>query len=491
MAKEPLEIQLAGIRLVKKGALPLYQQLYGQLRGMIVRQQLRPGERLPASRSLSQSLGVSRIIVNQAYELLVMEGYLVGKTGSGTFVAAVLPDQLLHAAPAVNPSPAAGNKQEPLRLPAKPAGATAVQPFLIGTPSLDFFPYKIWQQVGNRVLKELRQFNLGYEDTLGYFPLRKAIAAYLRLSRAVHCEAEQVVVVTGSQQGLNLVTASLLQQGDKVWMEDPGFPGARDAFGGAGVQLCAVPVEKDGLDLAYARRHFSDAKLAYVTPSHQFPLGCTLSQAKRKALLSWAAKSGMWILEDDYDSEFRYEGSPLASLQGQDEHGKVIYSGTFSKVLFPGLRLAYLVLPSPAMADRFRQAKNLLDRQSPIMEQLMVCRFMEEGHFLRHIRKMRLLYAERQQLLVQLVQAQLGDYFRLVLSPSGMHLVCWLSDRIDATRFAQEARALQLDISFINEYSLQHTLPPAIALGFTAFSRYRLKTGVEKLALCVQRSLLA
>jgi len=490
MPKESREINPAGIRLSKKHSVPLYLQVYHQFRNMIVSQRFRPGDRLPASRSLAKELGVSRVIVNQGYEQLILEGYLVGKPGSGTFVADILPDSLLNAAKTNgSATPAPGSEEEKTAYPS--GRATSVLPFQAGISSLDSFPYKTWQTVGNNVLKNLKGYHLGYNDTFGHWPLRQAIAAYLRVSRAVACEAEQVIVVTGSQQGLNLIAACLLQKGDKVWMEDPGYPGAISAFLTAGVQLCPVPVEKDGLNIAQAIKQFAGAKLAYVTPSHQFPFGYTLSQAKRLQLLKWAQQNESWILEDDYDSEFRYEGNPLPSLQGLDTHKRVIYSGTFSKVLFPALRLAYLVLPSAEMAEGFRKVKNNLDRQSPLMEQLIVTAFMEGGYFLRHIRKMRLLYAGRQQLLIQLLNEQLGDYLQPVISPSGMHLLCRLSGKIDLVKFKQEIKKQRLVISFVSEYTLQHTLPPAVILGFTAFSKYKLKTGVEKLAACVHNALAA
>jgi GntR family transcriptional regulator/MocR family aminotransferase len=254
------------------------------------------------------------------------------------------------------------------------------------------------------------------------------------------------------------------------------------------VQLCPIPLEQDGLNIKHAIKKFAGAKLVYVTPSHQFPLGYTLSKAKRLQLLDWAQKNNTWILEDDYDSEFRYKGNPLASLQGLDTNGRVIYSGTFSKVLFPGLRLAYIVLPSVEMVDQFKEVKDNLDRQSPVMEQLILCRFMEEGHFLRHIRKMRLLYAERQNILIQLLNEHLKDYLRLNTAPSGMHLLCWLSDKINIARFREEIKKQNLSISFVDDHAVEHSLPPAITLGFTAFSKYKLKTGVEKLQQCIHNS---
>ncbi len=487
MAKQTLEINPAGLKLSKKSPTPLYLQLYGQFRQMILSKRFRAGERVPASRNLAKELGVSRIIVSQAFEQLIMEGYLVGKPGSGTFVVQVLPDQLLHV------KTKNGQKINESTRRDGPASSTErkikTRYFQIGTPSLDSFPYKTWSNVAANVLKDLKKINLGYGDTLGYWPLRKAIASYLRISRAVTCEAEQIIVVTGSQQGLNLITQCLLKKNDKVWMEDPCYFGARDAFEGMGVEICGIPVDKDGLDIDYARKKFPKAGMVYVTPSHQFPLGYTLSQQKRWQLLEWAQQNESWILEDDYDSEFRYEGNPLPSLQGLDENKRVIYSGTFSKVLFPGLRLAYIVLPSVEMVNDFKKVKEIFDRQSPIMEQLILYRFMEEGFFLRHIRKMRLLYAERQQIIVKLLNEQLSDYIRLNVPPSGMHVIGWLSEKINLSSFGQEIKKQNLAVSFISEFTLQHTLPPAIALGFTAFTKYQLKTAVEKLRYCVHISL--
>lgn len=491
MSKQSPEINPAGIRLSKKAATLLYTQLYEQIRQMILSGRLRQGERLPASRNLAPELGVSRVIVSQAYEQLMMEGYLVGKTGSGTFVMEHLPDHQLNAR---SPTRTAKESKPISKLSIAKNSSRAgerseIIPFQMGTPSLDQFPYKSWHRVGNKVLQDLKNIHLGYEDTMGYLPLRQAIASYLRVSRAVSCEAEQVIVVTGSQQGLNLVAASLLQKGDAVWMEDPGYPGAAGAFQQAGTNICPVPVQEDGIDIEYGKRHFGHAKLVYTTPAHQFPTGCTLSQAKRNELMNWAATNDRWIVEDDYDSEFRYAGRPLPSMQGADLGHRVIYSGTFSKVLFPGLRLAYLVLTSAEMIEIFRKIKENTDRQSPIMEQVMLARFMEQGYFLRHIRKMRMLYAERQKILTTLLKEELGDYLQVSVKPSGMHLLCQLSEKINLQKFKNEIEKSNLIVSFVNDYTLQHHTPPAITLGFTAFSKYKLKTGLEKLSEAIRNSL--
>lgn len=483
MPKESFDINPAGIYLNKQAAEPLYMQVYRQFREMITSRRLRPGDRLPASRNLAKDLQVSRVIISQGFEQLMLEGYIVGKTGSGTFVADVLPDSLLNVAGKKTPGKTTTTAYQPLR-------NAGVHCFQIGTPSLDQFPYKLWQQTGAQVLKELKAAQLAYADTLGHYPLRKAIAGYLRVSRGVRCEAEQVVVVTGSQQGLHLVISCLLKKGDKAWMEDPGYTSVARLLTRYGVKTCAVPVEKDGLNVAYGREHFADAALAYVTPSQQFPLGYTLSAAKRRQLLQWARQHNSWILEDDYDSEFRYKGNPLPSPQGMDTAGRVIYSGTFSKVLFPALRLAYLVLPSIEMVRQLETIKQQTDRQSPIIDQLITTRFMEEGHFLRHIRKMRLLYAERKEILTQLVQEKLGLYCKLTPSSSGMHLVCWLPEQVNMDVLKQAIQQQQLEVSFINDYTFQHHIPPGLCLGFTAFTRYQLTIAIEKLAGCFRMAVV-
>jgi GntR family transcriptional regulator / MocR family aminotransferase len=485
MPKETAEINPAGIRLSKKSTTPLYRQVYEQFREMILSKRLRPGERLPASRNLAKELGVSRVIISQGYEQLMMEGYITGKTGAGTFVATTLPDSLLNAK---QPAGQASKVTVAPPLLEEPGDRVEIIPFQGGTPSLDLFPYKAWQQVGNKVLKALKSYHLGYDDTLGHWPLRTAIADYLRVSRAVKCEASQVIIVTGSQQGLNLVVETLLARGDKVWMEDPGYPGALSAFQAMEAEICPIPVEEDGMDIDYAMKHYPNAKLAYLTPSHQSPLGRVLSQEKRRQLLKMATKHSIWILEDDYDSEFRYEGRPLASLQGLDTGGRVIYSGTFSKVLFPGLRLAYIVLPTLELVDQFKRIKNNLDRQSPIMDQLILAKFMEEGYFLRHIRKMRLLYAERQKILIRLLQEYLPGDLTPYAAPSGMHLLCYLSKKINVDILRREAAQHRLVISFVD--TLKHAVQPAIVLGYTAFSKYKLKMGVERLKECVERAKL-
>lgn len=499
MAKKSLELDLAGVKIVKSSPTPLYTQVYEQFRQMILTRRLRPGDRLPATRNLAEELGVSRTIITQSFEQLILEGYLLGKTGSGTFVAGVLPDTLLSVAAVEKRNGNASGGQsinEAKNLIAEDllrrnSDKEDEKPFQTGHAALDVFPYNTWYEVSKKVFKNLKAYPLGYEEATGYEPLRNEIAKYLRMSRAVKCEADQVVIVNGSQQGLNLIVQCLLKRGDSIWMEDPGYHGMKFACKTMDVNICPVPVEKDGINVNVGIRKYPGAKLAYVTPSHQFPTGATLSLNKRLQLLEWASQHKMWILEDDYDSEFRYEGRPLASLQGLDNNGIVIYSGTFSKVLFPGLRLAYIVLPDKDMVNEVKKMKGMMDRQSPILDQLIVARFLEEGHFLRHIRKMRLLYSERRKILVKLIEENLGDYLSIQPATAGMNLTAGLSEKIDILKLKEELKKQQVIVSFINDYSLENFIKPAISLGFSAFTKYKLKTGIQKLTIAIQNSLIA
>ena len=488
MAKERSGNLLAGIRLMRNADQPLYMQLYTQLRDKIKGGLLQPGDRMPSSRALSVELGVSRIIVSQCFEQLIMEGYFEARTGAGTFVAAVLPEQLLQIK-----SAATFTKSKPTPPEILPRTYTTAiilgsriedNPFQIGLPALDKFPFQNWQKVAANILRQLKQFHLGYEDSFGYAGLRQQIADYLRIARGVNCNAEQVVVVTGSQQNLNLVLQALLKPGDKVWLEDPGYFGAKLAFEYTKMQICPVPVDEDGMDVEYGLKHFPDARLVYTTPTHQFPLGVRLSDKRRERLLQWAHENNSWILEDDYDSEYRYEGLPTPCLQHSDKYARVIYTGTFSKVLFPGLRLAYLVLPGTSLSQQIRKVKESVDRQSPALEQYILHDFMQQGYFTRHIHKMRLLYAERRWVLIRLLKQHLADFLNISDIACGMHIVCRLKQNLNISLLKKEIRERKIKVSFLDNYELKHPQKPAILLGFTAYTPYRLKTATEKLKAC-------
>lgn len=376
---------------------PLHRQLYFHLQRAILSGELRGGAQLPSSRALATELGLSRNTVLSAFDQLRAEGYLESVEAKGTFVAGVLPEGLLAARvegaaePTTFATPRLSSRaQAQLGAPAldllptlfptlAPTPYSKLRtPFSISTPALDAFPQKLWAQLVSRQARKLSVDDLGYGDPAGYRPLREAVAAHVTLSCQVHCTAEGVVIVSGAQGAFTLVSKLLLNPGDEVWLEDPGYQAARSAFLGAGAEVVPVPVDREGLQVEAGIARAPRARLAYVTPSHQLPLGMTLSVTRRLALLSWAKREDAYILEDDYDSEYRYSGRPLAALQTLDDAGRVIYVGSFSKVLFPALRLGFLVLPPPLVQAAVR-VRGSLDVQPPALEQRVLAEFIHEG----------------------------------------------------------------------------------------------------------------
>ena len=322
---------------------------------------------------------------------------------------------------------------------------------------------------------------LGYGDPAGYRPLREAIAAYLGAARAVRCTADQVIIVAGSQQGLDIAARLLLDPGDAAWVEEPGYTGAKGALSAAGARLVPVPVGPEGLEVAAGIAACPTARLAYVSPSHQYPLGVTLSLAQRLALLDWADHAQAWILEDDYDSEYRYTSRPLAALQGLDRAERVLYIGTFSKVLFPALRLGYVVVP-PDLVSPFVAARAVADRHSPSIEQAVVADFIREGHFARHIRRMRALYAERQAILLDAAHQTFGDRLSIPSAEAGMHLVAWLPDGADAATIAIRAEALGVVVQPLSAYTTTPLARQGLLLGYAAFPTEEIRAGMRQLA---------
>ncbi len=391
---------------------PLYQALYSHIRAAILSGELMGGVKLPSTRALADELNVSRNTVLNAYRQLLAEGYLEGREGSGTFVAHILPDLLLTAPRPATPKiihPARVGSPQPLfseRARAQmaatqpPSGGKFHRPFLAEAPALDVFPYQLWSRLVVRQARRMPESHFMYQDSAGYRPLREAIVAHVTVSRQVHCAPEQVMIVPGSQGALDLAARMLLNAGDRVWIEDPGYSGARGAFLGAGAHLIPVPVDHEGLTVDIGIARAPEARLVYLTPSHQFPLGVTMSIPRRLALLDWAKRANVYLLEDDYDSEFRFGTRPLATLQGLDDADRVIYIGTFSKVLFPSIRIGYMILPPP-LVDAFLKVRRLIDIHSPMLEQAVLTDFMVEGHFTRHLRRMRMLYAERRSALLE------------------------------------------------------------------------------------------
>ncbi|AGA28919.1 MocR-like pyridoxine biosynthesis transcription factor PdxR [Singulisphaera acidiphila] len=490
MAKGTPPVSLLAIPLDASSAAPLFRQLYDGLRGAILSGSLKPGGRLPASRTLAGDLGVSRNTVTTAYDQLLAEGYLEGKVGAGTYVTRTLPEDALL----VRRGQARGDDRtgQPGRLSRRgtllattPAwvvrGAADPKPFRPGVPAMDTLPLDAWATLAARHWRRSTGHLLGYGDPAGYGPLREAIAAHLGTARGVVCEAGQVVIVAGTQQAIDLATRLLLDPGDPAWIEDPGFVGARGAVVGAGARLVPVPVDGDGMVVSAGVARCPEARLAYVTPSHQYPLGVAMTLARRLELLCWAHRAGAWILEDDYDSEFRYTGRPLASLQGLDQQGRVVYMGTFSKVLFPALRLSYLVAP-PGLVNAFVAALALAGGPPPLHTQAVLADFFTEGHFLRHIRRMRALYAERQEALVRAAKAELCGLLEVVPSETGLQVMSWLDEGINDRAASRWADAAGVVAPPLSSYTLEPSSRQGLLLGYAAHSPRQIREGMRRLA---------
>jgi GntR family transcriptional regulator/MocR family aminotransferase len=480
---------LLPIALDPAAPLPLHRQLYQAVRAAILAGRLAAGTRLPASRTLAGALGVSRNTVMSAYEQLLAEGYIGGQIGSGTYVSSALPDVLLRAPAAAAPTPTGALARQVSRrgalLAATPVSIArdqgAPRAFRPGLPAFEAFPQTNWARLVARHWRRSPAELLSYGDPAGYRPLREQIAEYLRAARGVRCDPDQVVVVAGSQQGLDLAARVLLDPGDHAWLEDPGYIGARGALASAGATLTPVPVDAEGLQVAEGARRCPHARLAYVTPSHQYPLGVTMSLARRLALIDWARRAGAWILEDDYDSEYRYTGRPLPALQGLDGDSRTIYLGTFSKVLAPSLRLGYMVVPRD-LAPVFVAARALADRHAPTVEQAALADFIGEGHFARHLRRTRALYAERQAALIEASAQHLAGLLEVAPAEAGMHLVGWLPHERDDRAAARLAAAHGVDAPPLSAYSLQAQPPHGLMLGYAAFDRSAIFEGARRLA---------
>jgi GntR family transcriptional regulator / MocR family aminotransferase len=482
------------LHLDRRSRDSLQRQIYDQIRAAILNGRFAPGARVLSSRDLAADLKVSRNTVASAYDQLLAEGYLEGRAGSGTYVASALPEDLLRVHPTAGSEPSDSISREKAQLRASRRGqalaATCVRverevylprAFSTGLAALDEFPRALWARLAARFLRHAPVAMLTYGEAAGYRPLREAIAEYLRAARGVRCTADQVIVTAGSQQALALAASVLLDPGDTAWVEDPVYVSARGALGAASIRDVPIPVDSEGISVEEGMKRAPRARLACVTPSRQYPLGVMMSLARRMALLEWARLRNAWILEDDYDSEFRYAGRPLASLQGLDRAGRVIYTGSFSKVLFPALRLGYLVAPD-ALVDAFVSARILSDRQRPTMEQCVVAEFMAEGHFGRHIRRMRALYAERQQVLVAAVQKDLAGALEVYPAEAGMHLVAWLPPKANDAQVSEKAAEAGIMVAPLSAYTIQVKLPPGLLLGYAALHPRQIRDGVRKLA---------
>lgn len=479
----------------KNSPAPLYRQIYETIRRAILCGKLVSGTRLPASRVLAKQLSVSRLTVVNAFEQLLAEGYLEGKTGAGTFVASKIPDDLLEISRVEEKVKSAKTTPEKIKI-SKFAerlseGQTRVSvfqnsskplPFKNGLTAVSEFPFNVWEKIAMRVYRQSRYKISGYGEAAGYLPLREAVAAHFAASRGVNCDVEQIFITNGAQQALDLIARVLIEAGEKVWIEDPCYQEARGIFSAVGAHIIPVEIDAEGFNLENAERKDAGAKMVYITPSHQYPTGATMSLARRLQLLEWARKNDSWIIEDDYNSEFRYAGRPLASLQNLDNTGRVIYVGTFSKTIFPALRLGCMIVPRN-LVEIFAAARNLCDTHSPIFEQAILANFIAEGHFARHLRRMRTLYEKRQNVLVEEAEKHLKGLMKVTKAQSGMHLIGWLSEEFDEITVAGKAIENGLNLMPLSAYCVETKLPAGLILGYTGFEETQIKDGIKKLKL--------
>jgi len=469
----------------RKSSTPIRRQIYEQWRQGILTGRFRPGERVPSTREMAAALDVARSTMSEVWEQLVAEGYLETVHGSGTFVCSELPDEMLTPSHHPHASPETGTGKNGVVLSRygaaletdfrRPRPAPGVIQFPAGSPAVDHFPFELWRKLLLRHLRKPTTNVFDYaEQSAGLDRLRDAIANYVGRLRAVRCTPEQVIIVNGSQQALDLCARLFVEPSNAVVLENPGYLGARRIFESYGARLRPAPIEEDGIAIRDLK---GKARCVYVTPSHQFPTGMSMSLARRLELIKWAHDCGAVIIEDDYCSEYRYSGSPLPSLQSMAGNVPILYVGTFSKVMFPGLRIGYVIAPAPLVA-RFERAKWLADRHTPLLEQCALADFIIDGHLERHIRRMRRLYGRRREVLLESLRLYFGDRARVFGSNAGMHaLVEFADDRV-------VARANQNKVLLTTADACYMTRPPRgqAILGFAGMGERTIREGVKRLA---------
>lgn len=477
-------------RLMTDPVVTLHQQICERIRSAVIAGSLAAGTRLPSSRTLARDIGVSRNTVEGAFSQLEAEGFLIRKVGAGTYVTSVIPEvenvPLESRIRALLPASHSGRESLSKRGRILTAAASQVEsanPRLFAPcyPSLEAFPFRTWRRLVARRSRISQEALLLHGDAAGYRPLREALATYLATARGVKCDWRQILILTSTQQALDLAARLLLDEGDSVWMEEPGYLAARAAFQSASAKIIAVPVDADGLSVEAGIAKAPAARLAYVTPSHQYPIGVTMSLARRLALLEWAARAGAWVIEDDYDSEFRYTGRPLAALQGIDAAGRVIYTGTFNKVLFPALRLAYVVVPE-GLVDAFVAARTIMDGYTSTFLQAVLSDFIAAGYFSSHIRKMRVLYQERREILLKAIEKHLADAIEVRTSDTGLHVTGWLPQGIDDRAVSQRAASKGLDVPPLSRYYLTRRTQPGLLLNYASVPPKDIRHGINILA---------
>ena len=471
--------------------LDLHQRIQRALRALILDGALGPGLRLPATRGLAKSLGVARDTVENAYVQLHRDGYIVRREGSGSYVSETVGTELRGAArrrakrdqrsAVAQPGVGLSRRGRMILDSGGVADQQVIKAFATGLPETRTFPTDVWERLQRQVLKDYRAHVLLHGDPQGAEPLRRAIAAYLNLERGAKVLPEQVLVLSSTRQALFLCAQLLADAGKPILMENPGYFGARKAFESAETRIAPIDVDAQGIRLDPLRADRSGANCVYVTPSHQYPTGVTLSLERRLDLINWAAEHGKWIIEDDYDSEFHYDGVPTACVQGLDLHQRTIYLGTFSKTLYPGLRMGYMALP-PDLVDAFARARSIMDGHTPQILQLTLARFMDDGHYNSHVRAMRKLYAGRRQVLLDSLGKHLGGIVQAVRPPGGLQIPCLLERGWSEEKTIRQAEAAGLRLPglsrlYAGEYKQQGWL-----LGYASLTAYEIEAAVLRLS---------
>ncbi len=462
--------------------LPGYKRVYEAIRSAIVNRRLPAGSKLPSSRDLARELSASRNMIVAAYDQLQAEGYVSSQTGSGTYVTDVLPDGLSEGYMSETGSNSSAThadsgqeafislSQRGSRLTREQGyNAYEVQPLaLSGKMDLLNFPVKTWQRVQNQVWRREEVALYDYDSRGGYAPLKKAVADYLRISRGVSLEPEQVLITAGTQQSLDLISRMLADQNDVAWVENPCYWGAWSSFYANDLAIRAIAVDNEGMNPSAADLSSAPPKFIYITPSHQYPTGAVMSLPRRRQLIDYAQQSGAWLLEDDYDSEFRYSGRPIASLQGlayESGISRVLYMGTFSKVMFPGIKLSYLVLPK-ALIHSFQTALYDLYRPGQLHLQASLAEFIEQGHFTTHIRRLRQGYAQRRTILLAVLNKTLNGPVEQIIDDAGLHLVVKLPARTDDVQIANRCHTQGLSVRPLSRYYIGATDVRGLVVGF-------------------------
>ena len=449
-------------------AEPFYRQIYDRFRGSIASGLLKPGDRIPSARALTKELGLARGTIDAAYSLLAAEGYIQARGQAGTVVT---PGLKLRT-PVADPVPQAATRVAEVSF--RP---DSILPFQMGLPALDVFPRKIWARLGARCLRAMQAPDMVHPSVFGLRALRAEIAAYLQVSRGINCAPSQVFVTSGYRHTMQLIAHAFLKAGDRVWLENPGYPPTRELLRHMNIAAVPVPVDGEGMVVAEGIKFAPRARAAVVTPAHQSPLSVSLSLPRRLALLDWAVRNNAWVIEDDYDGEYRYVSRPLPSLKSLDRDGRVLYAGTFSKVLLPSIRLAYLVVPE-TQVERFEQITQAFAGGSPELTQAIVTAFITEGHFARHIQRMRKLYAERREATVAGLERVLGKHMRIDSQPGGMHLILRLQGRRSDRRLVARMRAAGLYGEALTGWTMDGDGASALLLSFTNIDS---QTSAEKL----------